>query len=158
MLPGAAMGVAARMIFVTFQMVAAAFVGTKFLSPLDMAGAALLGRVPLEQSFPLKFAALAVLLFYVVVSAACGAIFGTLSAVGPIRQSRWALLVAAMVFGSLLWLVNFTLVAQGAPLRLPAASPVVYFVTHTFFFGMPLALTLSVRFKCSRLPLETLHP
>lgn len=98
MLPGAAMGVAARMIFVTFQMVAAAFVGTKFLSPLGMAGAALLGRVPLEQSFPLEFAALAVLLFYVVVSAACGAIFGTLSAVGPIRQSRWALLVAAMVF------------------------------------------------------------
>lgn len=116
-LPGAAMGVAAGMIFVTFQMVAAVFVGAKFLSPLGMVGAAGLGQALPEQFYPLELAAFVGLLIYVIVSAACGAAFGALSAVGPVRRSRGALLVAATAFGSLLWMANFALIAQGAPLR-----------------------------------------
>ena len=144
-LPGAAMGVAAGMIFVTFQMVAAVFVGGEFLSPLDMVGAAVLGQTLPEQFYPLEFAAFVGLLIYVIVSAACGAVFGALSTVGPVRRSRGALLVAATAFGSLLWIVNFALVAQGALTQFPAASPVVQFVAHTLFFGTALALMLGVR-------------
>jgi hypothetical protein len=141
------MGVAAGTIFITFQMVAAVFVGAQFLSPLTMAGAAVLGQALPEQFYPLEFAAFVGLFIYVIVSAACGAAFGTLSAVGPVRRSRRALLVAATVFGSLLWMVNFVLVAQGAPLRFPAASPMVQFVAHAYFFGTALTLMLGVRLR-----------
>jgi hypothetical protein len=57
-LPGAAFGVAAGMIFVTFEMVAAAVVGADFLSPLSMVGAAVLGQGALDGSYPLELAAL----------------------------------------------------------------------------------------------------
>ncbi len=141
------MGVAAGMIFVTFQMMAAVFVGAQLLTPLGMAGAIVLGQVPLERSFPLEFTAFVGLPVYVIVSAACGAAFGALSAVGPVRRSRGALLVAATAFGSLLWMLDFALVAQGALPRFPAASLVVQFVAHTFFFGTALALMLGVRLR-----------
>src|ERR687895_323709 len=87
-LPGAAMGVATGMIFVTFQMVAAVFVGGRVLSPLGMVGDVVLGQALPEQFYPLEFAAFVGLLIYVIVSAACGAAFGALSAVGPVRRSR----------------------------------------------------------------------
>lgn len=146
-LPGAAMGVAAGMIFVTFQMVAAVFAGAEFLSPLGMVGATVLGQALPEQFYPLEFAAFVGLLIYIMVSAACGAAFGALSAAGPVRRSRGALLVAATAFGSLLWMVNFALVAQGALTQFPAASPVVQFVAYTFFFGTALALMLGIRLR-----------
>jgi hypothetical protein len=145
-LPGAAMGVAAGMIFVTFQMVAAIFVGAQSLSPLGMVGAAVLGQTLPGQSFPVEFAAFVGLLVYVTVSAACGAVFGAVSAVGPVRRSRGALVLVAMAFGFLLWTVNFALVAQEMLPPFPAASPVVQFVVHTFFGGA-LALMLGVRIR-----------
>jgi hypothetical protein len=127
--------------------VAAVFMEAQFLSPLGMAGAAVLGQALPQQSFTLEFEAFVGLLVYVMVSAACGAAFGALSAVGPVRRSRGALLVAATAFGFLLWLVNFALVTQEASLRSPAENPVVQFVAHTFFFGTALALMLGVRLR-----------
>lgn len=146
-LPGAAMGVAAEMIFVAFQMVAVVFVGAQFLAPLGVAGAAVLEWVPLDRSFPLEFTAFVGLPVYVIISATYGAAFGALSAVGPVRRSRGALLVAATVFGSLLWIVDSALVAWGVLPQFPAASPVVQFVAHAFFFGTVLASMLGVRLR-----------
>jgi hypothetical protein len=141
------MGVAAGMVFVTLEMVAAAVVGAGFLSPLSMVGAAVLGQGGLDGSYPLELAALVGLPIYVLVSAACGAAFGAVSAVGPVRRSRGQLLVAATAFGSLLWMVDLALVAQGAFPRFPATSSVVQFVAHAFFFGAALGLMLGVRLR-----------
>jgi len=135
------------MIFVTFQMVAAVFAGANFLSPLSMVGALVLAQGVVEGSYPLELAALVGLPVYVLGSAAYGAAFGAVSNVGPVRRSRGALLVAGTAFGTLLWLLNFTLVAQGALTQFPAASPLVQFVAHTFFFGTALALVLGVRIR-----------
>ena len=146
-LPGAAMGVAAGMVFVTFQMVAAVFAGASFLSPLSMVGAVVLAQGVVEGSYPPELAALVGLPVYVLGSAACGAAFGAVSNVGPVRRSRGALLVAGTAFGILLWMVDFALVAQGALPRFPAASPVVQFVAHACFFGTALALMLGVRIR-----------
>lgn len=110
-----------------------------------MVGACVLGQALPEQFYPLELAAFVGLLIYVIVSAACGAAFGALSVVGPVRRSRGALLVVATAFGSLLWMVNFALVALGAPMQFPVTSPVVQFVAHTFFFGTALALILGAR-------------
>lgn len=155
---GAAMGVSAGMVFVTFQMVAAVFVGAQFLSSLGMVGVAVLGQALPERFYPLEFAAFVGLLVYVIVSAVCGAAFGALSALGPVRRSHRALLVEGTAFGSLLWLLDFALVAQGAPLRFPAASPVVQFVAHTFFFGTALALMIGFRLGSEELARERVVP
>ncbi len=112
-----------------------------------MVGDVVLGQVLPEQFYPLEFAAFVGLPVYVIVSVACGAAFGALSAVGPVRRSRGALLVAATAFGTLLWLLNFALVSQGALPKFPAASPVVQFVAHACFFGTALALLLGVRLR-----------
>lgn len=146
-LPGALTGVAAGMIFVTFQMVAATVVGADFLTPLGMAGAVVLGQGALDGSHLPELTALAGLPVYVIASAACGAAFGTLSALGPVRRSRGALLVAATAFGALLWIADFALVARGALPQFPAANPAVQFVAYAFFFGTALGLMLGVRFR-----------
>ena len=49
-LPGAAMGVAAGMIFITFEMVTAVIVGADVLSPLSMVGGVVLGPGTLDGS------------------------------------------------------------------------------------------------------------
>lgn len=146
-LPGAAFGVGAGMIFITFEMVAAAVVGADFLSPLSMVGSVVLGQGALDGSYPLELAALVGLPVYVLASSAYGAAFGAVSAVGPVRRNRGALLAAATAFGSLLWMVDLALVAQGAFPRFPAASSVVQFVAHAFFFGSTLGLMLGVRLR-----------
>ena len=146
-LPGAAMGVAAGMIFVTFEMVAAVFAGANFLSPLSMVGAVVLGQGAVEGSYPPELAALVGLPVYVLAAAALGAAFGAGSNVGPVRRSRGALLAAGTAFGTLLWMVDFALAAQGAIPKFPAASPVVQFVAHACFFGTALALMLGVRVR-----------
>ena len=141
------MGVAAGMIFVTFEMVTAVFVGADFFSPLSMAGAAVLGQGTLDGPYPPVIAVIVGLPVCVLVSAAYGAAFGAVSAVGPVRRSRRALLAAATAFGSLLWMVDFALAAQGAFPRFPAASSVVQFLAHAFFFGATLGLMLGVRLR-----------
>lgn len=141
------MGVAAGMIFMTFEMTAAAFAGADFFSPLRMIGAAVLGHGTLEPSYSLGFAGLVGLLVHATLSAVYGAAFGAASAAGPLRQSRGALLVAATAFGSLLWAVNFYLVVPAAFPWFLAASPMVQFTAHTFFFGTTLGLMLGVRLR-----------
>ncbi len=75
-----------------------------------------------------------------------GAVFGAFaSTAGFLRNSRWALIGVATVFGFALWIVNFYVVA---PILFPwfgMANPVVQFFAHTFFFGTVLGLVLAAR-------------
>jgi len=144
------MGVAAGMIFITFEMTAAAFAGVDFFSPLRMTGATVLGHGALESSYSLGVAGLVGLLVHATLSAVYGAAFGVASAVGPLRRNREVLLVAATAFGALLWAVNFYLVIPVAFPWFLAASPMVQFIAHTFFFGTILGLMLSVRLRVDR--------
>lgn len=139
------MGIAAGMIFITFEMTAAAFVGTGFFSPLRMIGATVLGQGALESSYSLGVAGLVGLLVHATLSAVYGAAFGVASAMGSLRRNRGVLLVAATAFGALLWTVNFYLVPVAFPWFL-AVSPVVQLIAYTFF-GTTLGLTLGVRLK-----------
>ena len=146
------MGVAAGMIFVTFEMVAAVVAGANFFSPLSMVGGMVLGQGAVEGSYPLELAALVGLPVYVLASAACGATFGAVGNVGPVHRSRGALLAAGTAFGTLLWMVDLALVSQGALPEFPAASPVVQFVAHACLFGTVLALMLGVRVRSAEGP------
>jgi hypothetical protein len=140
---GAVMGIVAGIVFAMFEMIVAQIMGDGFFMPLRMIGAIVLGQGALEPSYPLVTAAIAGVVVHMVLSAIYGAVFGAIaSAVGVLRANRGALVGAATVFGLLLWLVNFYVIA---PVLFPwflMANPVVQFVAHTFFFGTALGLLL----------------
>lgn len=146
-LPGTVMGVAAGMVFTTFQMLAAALAGADFLSPLSTVGGTVLGWIPFGEPYPTEIAALAGLPVYALVFAALGAAFGASSAVGPTRRNRGALLVAGVAFGALLWTLELALVSWGSFHPFPATAQIVQFVAYGVFFGMALALMLGVRMR-----------
>jgi hypothetical protein len=135
------------MIFVVYQMLAAAFVGADFLSPLSLVGSAVLGGANLDGPYPVEFTAVIGLLIYSIVFAALGMVFGAVSVLGPVRRNLGARLVAGMVFGTLLWSFDFALISWGVLPRAPAANVVVQLVAHGVFFGAVLALMLGVRLR-----------
>ncbi len=142
-LTGAIVGIVAGIIFAMFEMIVAQIMGDGFFMPLRMIGAIVLGQGALEPSYPLVTAAIARVVVHMVLSAIYGAVFGAIaSAVGVLRANRGVLVGVATVFGLLLWLGNFYVIA---PVLFPwflMANPVVQFVAHTFFYGTALGLLL----------------
>jgi hypothetical protein len=64
---------------------------------------------------------------------------------GALRDNRGALIGAATVFGLVLWLVNFYVIA---PVLFPwflMSPPPVQFLAHTIFFGTALGLLIASR-------------
>lgn len=146
-LPGAAMGVAAGMVFIIFQMVAAVFVGVDFLAPLSTVGNAVLGWGLFGGPYSPEIAPFVGLPVYAVVFAALGAAFGTLSVVGSARRSRGALLVAGTTFGALLWMFDLALISWDTFYPSPAADLMLQLVAHGVFFGTTLAVMLAIRMR-----------
>jgi hypothetical protein len=115
-----------------------------------MIGATILGQGALPMPQPLDIGLATVvpvaMVVHFVLSAIYGAVFGAIaSVIGVLRRSRGLLVVAASVFGLVLWLVNFYVVA---PVLFPwflMANPVVQFFAHTFFYGTALGLLLASR-------------
>ena len=145
---GALMGLAAGVIFLVFEMVAAGLLTPSAFGPPRMMSATVLGQgaLPGQSSVGLAVALPVALVVHFTLSAIYGAVFGGLSgAVGFLRGSRGVLIAAATVFGLALWLVNFYVIA---PVLFPwflMANPVVQFLAHTFFFGTVLGLLLAGR-------------
>lgn len=146
-LPGGVIGVGAGMIFITYQMLAVAFVGTDFLSPLILVGSAVLGWVSLDGLYPMEFTAVIGLLVYSIVFAALGSAFGASSVLGRVRRNLGARLVAGTIFGTLLWTFNLALTSWGVLPVVPAADLVAQLVAHWVFFGAVLALVLGIRLR-----------
>lgn len=147
-LTGAIMGIIAGIAFVVFEMVVAWVLQGAPFGPPRMISAIALGQGALPPSPTVSLAAAlpVALIIHFVLSAIYGAVFGAIaSAIGALRNSRGALIVAANVFGLLLWLVNFYVIA---PILFPwflMANPVVQFFAHTFFYGSALGLVLAGR-------------
>lgn len=67
------------------------------------------------------------------------------SLIGVLRENHTLLVGAATVAGFALWIGNFYVIA---PFTFPwfgMVNPLVQFVVHTFFFGLPLGLLLASR-------------
>ena len=78
-----------------------------------------------------------------VLSAICGAAFGTAAAFMPaIVRSASVAALAGAAWGTLLWVVNFYVVAPIAGwVWFPQMTdPLMQFVAHAGFFGVPLGL------------------
>lgn len=145
---GALMGVFAGLVFGLFQVIMA----TLALGPLPselivMVEGVAYGGVPTPTSAPaIADPAIAIaVLIHLVLSASYGAIFGTFAPkVRALRNDRKALIGAATVFGLLIWIVNFFVIAPVAFPWFAETSQVVQFFAHTLFYGTVLGLLLAV--------------
>jgi len=147
-------GVIAGLVFAMFEMVMAALMNgaEAFFMPLGMIGAMVLGSEALDPGYPLATAALAGAAVHMVMSGMFGMVFGLLaSAVPALARSTGALVIAASVFGLLLWLVDFYVVAPAAGWDwFPnGTNETVQFLAHAVFFGAVLGLYLD-RVRSSR--------
>ena len=92
-------------------------------------------------------------LTHLVLSAIYGAVFGAVaSKVGALRNNRIALIGAATVFGLLIWIVNFFVIAPVAFPWFAQTNAVVQFFAHTLFYGTVLGLLLEVTMIPARRP------
>ncbi|MBI3968852.1 MAG: hypothetical protein HY329_24710 [Chloroflexi bacterium] len=133
-------GIVAGIVFAMFEMIVAALMdgAMAFWMPLRMIGAIILGQQALDPSYSLVNAAAVGFGSHMVMSMIFGAIFALIVAYFPaLARSSVGLIVAASVYGLLLWLVNFYLIAPAAGWSWfpDKSNPVVQFFAHTFFFG-----------------------
>jgi hypothetical protein len=138
---GVIAGIVAGIVFAAYEMLVSALMtgAGAFFMPLRMIGAIALGPEALDPGYSLTAAGLAGLLVHVVLAVIYGAIFGELSTVlrGPA-----AFVAAGSLFGFVLWLVNFYLIAPTVFPWFLESSPLVQFIGHTFFFGSVLGYYL----------------
>lgn len=127
------------------EMIVAALMGMGFFAPLRMISAIVLGEQALEPSYSLGAATIVGLIVHMILSAIYGLIYGlAVSAWSLLHQRVWLVLVATL-YGLLLWLVNFYVIAPIAFPWFGMADPVVQFIAHAFFFGTALGLLLTWR-------------
>ena len=129
-------GLIAGLIFAMFEMVVAALINgaSAFFMPLRMIGAMVLGAEALDPGYSLITAGPAGVLVHVVLSALFGAVFGAVVAA----------VAAAGLYGLLLWLVNFYVVAPvaGWDWFPNGTDEAVQFVAHVVCFGALLGFYL----------------
>ena len=141
------MGIFAGLVFALFQVLMAVVLGPPPGELIVMVEGAAYGAVPAPTSAPAIAApavAIAVLI-HLVLSAIYGAMFGALApTVRALRDDRRALIGAATVFGLLIWIVNFFVIAPVAFPWFAETNGVVQFFAHTLFYGTVLGLLLAV--------------
>jgi len=143
---GAIWGILAGVVFAMFEMIMAALLGDGFFMPLRMIGAMVLGRDALMSSYSLAGAAMVGLIVHMMLSAMFGVTFGVvIGAIPALRSSRAMLVVAATVFGFVLWIVNFYLITTFAFDWFTMSNQTVQFFAHTFFFGSMLGILFAAR-------------
>jgi hypothetical protein len=132
-------GIIGGIVFALFEMVAgAALVGPQgWFMPLRMIGAIILGPPALDPRYSLSVAVLFGVTLHLLVSVVFAAIFAAF--VSP-TWSTGALTVAGIIFGTVVWLVNFHLVAPlaGWTWFADRSEPLVELLAHAFFYGCPV--------------------
>src|SRR5215218_9448504 len=151
---GALTGVLAGLVFALFQVImAAAGVGTPLSKLIEMVeGVTNFGGAASAPGIAAPEIAIAGLT-NLVLSAIYGAVFGAVaSKVRALRNNRIALIGAATVFGLLIWIVNFFVIAPVAFPWFAQTNGVVQFFAHTLFYGTVLGLLLEVTMIPARRP------
>lgn len=145
-LAGAIAGVVAGIAFAMVEMLMAEIQGAGFFMPLRMIGAIVLGEDALMSSYSLAGAAVTGAIVHMMMSAIFGAVFGVIVTLAPAsRESNLRLVAAATVYGFVLWIVNFYVIAPIAFEWFEMADSTVQFIAHTFFFGSVLGLLILAR-------------
>jgi hypothetical protein len=140
-------GLVAGITFAAFEMIISALLSGAqgFWMPLRMIAAILLGSRALEPSYPLASAVPVGLLIHIMLSVGFALMF--FAVVQP-RSTIWSssgLLVSSSIFGCILWIVNFYVIALALDLTWfpDSTNPLVQFLAHTFFYGCVLGVALN---------------
>jgi ammonia channel protein AmtB len=146
-------GIVAGIIFAVFEMLATAILmgPEAAVMPLRMIGAMALGPAALEPGYALEVAAMTGVIVHMILSVVFTGIFAAIAspltsgAVGERLSASGSLALAGVIFGIVLWLMNFYVVAPVAgwawfPER---TNPVVQFLAHALFFGAPVGWMLA---------------
>jgi hypothetical protein len=139
------------LLFIGFDMVATAFLmgSATALTPLRMIGAIVLGRAALDPSYSIVIAGITGLAVHLLLSIVFAALFAEgvsrieRATAGELLATSGQLALAGTVFGTLLWLVNFYVIAPLAGWTwFPGnVHHIIAFLGHAFFFGCPLGWT-----------------
>jgi hypothetical protein len=156
-------GLLAGLVLGVFEVVAAAIMnGTQtIVTPLYAIGAILIGSVAIGPAYSLATDATAGILFYALMCALSGVVFGAIAAsVYDVASSRSSLIASASAFGMVLWGFNFNLISSLAPfLGLPIrTNMVVQFIGLTVFFGAVLGIYLSAVSRPTGQVIQMEHP
>lgn len=109
---GAIGGVIAGIVFALFEMLMAALLKGNFFGPLRMISGIVLGKQALMPDYSLATAVIVGIMVHMVLAIVFGVVFALLVAYVPaLTQSATVLLVSAGVYGLVLWLVNFYVIA-----------------------------------------------
>lgn len=156
---GALGGLIAGVVFLLFQMFAAvATTGPRgALRPLRMVAAIMFGRVALDPSYSTLTAGMGGAIVHLFLATLFGSIFGAMLLVAVqldvVMRGR-TIVLAASVYGLMLWLINFYGFAPLAGLSWfpDTTSPSVQFVAHTFCYGAVLGLYIKRTITPGRAP------
>jgi hypothetical protein len=153
-------GLIAGVIFIGFQVVASAFLTGLPTAPLPLRSisAIVLGPPALVSSYSLVAAIIAGMAIHLFLATVFAVVFGEMArriaraTEGELLATTGQLAVAGTIFGTMLWLVNFYVVAPLAGWTwFPGNTHhVTAFFGHAFFFGCPLGWVFG-RIAASRL-------
>ena len=134
-----AAGAIGGILFAAFDMVAAAVLmgmQSAFM-PLRMIAAMVLGGEALDPGFWLPMGAIAGLIVHMVLSVAFAVIFASIASPSA---TDGMLALGGIVFGTVLWLVNFYVIAPlaGWTWFPEQTNAPVQFIAHAFFYGCPV--------------------
>ena len=153
---GALGGVLGGIAFALAQVVAAVLTGQPSWQPLQLIASILLGdRVLMANDFTGQML-LAALLVHLVLSVTYGIILMLLAVagLGSLAPGRSMILVG-MVWGFVLWLLNFYVIAPVAFPWFDRMSGVVQFIIHVVFYGGVLGAYLGQRLRRQHVPYTT---
>lgn len=142
---GIVAGIVAGIVFAMFEMIVAAIQGMGFFAPLRMIAAIVLGEGTLEPSSSLTSAVVAGLIVHMMLSAVYGLVMALVVRAWTLLQQPLWLVVGATIYGFVLWILNFFVIAPVAFPWFGMADDLVQFVAHTFFFGTVLGALLAWR-------------
>lgn len=134
-------GILAGLVFPMFEMAMAAIQGQNPLGPLRMIGGIAVGEQALDPNFSILIAGAAGMAVHMVLSVVYGLVFGAAATLLPaLVASLGVAAIAGAVWGTILWVVNFYVVAPvlGWTWFPEMTDPLVQFVAHAGFFGVPL--------------------
>ena len=138
---GISFGIVAGIIFAVAQMLAAGMMGEIGLMPLRMFASVVLGSAAMTST-DVALTVFIGLLVHFVLSAAFGAIYGYLEErfSRDVRSSFGKQAVFGMVYGIVLWFVNYQIIARILYPWFLSPPQGIQMMIHAICFGLPLAV------------------
>lgn len=138
---GIGFGLIGGMIFGVMEVVGAAIMGNPPLMPIRMFASTVVGQQALME-IPAATAIPIGLIAHFALSAVFGAIYGAINARLSIESKTSYDRQAAigLVFGAMLWLVNFQIIARLLYTWFLTTPQFLQMAMHAMFFGLPLGL------------------